>query len=95
MLVSAGRWGGCARGTLASETSIVTVKLVVSALQIEDVNSMLVYRCAKLGVPVSVHAHDPSFAYELLEIGADHMMVSKLDGIAPMERELRALGVIR
>ena len=70
-------------------------RLVVSALQIEDVNSMLVYRCARLGVPVSVHAHDPSFAHELLEAGADHLMVSKLDGIAPMERELRRLGVIR
>lgn len=70
-------------------------KLVVSALQIEDVNSMLVYRCAQLGVPISVHAHDPSFAHELLELGADHLMVSKLDGIAPMEQELRRLGVVR
>lgn len=74
---------------------IARAKLVVSALQIEDVNSMLVYRCAQLGVPVSVHAHDPSFAHELLEAGADHLMVSKLDGIAPMERELRRLRVIR
>ncbi|HUF13929.1 MAG TPA: cation:proton antiporter [Longimicrobiales bacterium] len=74
---------------------IERAKLVVSALQIEDVNSMLVYRCAQLGVPISVHAHDPSFAHELLELGADHLMVSKLDGIAPMEHELRRLGVIR
>jgi Trk K+ transport system NAD-binding subunit len=69
-------------------------KLVVSALRIEDVNSMLVYRCVQLGVPVSVHAHDPSFAHELLEIGADHLMVSKLDGIPPMQVELRRVGVM-
>ena len=70
-------------------------KLVVSALQIEDVNSMLVYRCAELGIPVSVHAHDPTLAHELLELGADHLMVSKLDGIPLMEAELRLLGVLR
>ena len=74
---------------------IARAKLVVSALQIEDVNSMLVYRCAQLGVPVSVHAHDPSFAHELLEIGADHLMVSKLDGIPQMQVELRRVGVLR
>jgi Kef-type K+ transport system membrane component KefB len=74
---------------------IERAKLVVSALQIEDVNSMLVYRCVQLGVPVSVHAHDPSFAHQLLEIGADHLMVSKLDGIPQMQRELRQLGVLR
>ncbi|HEX6588765.1 MAG TPA: cation:proton antiporter [Longimicrobiales bacterium] len=81
--------------SVLEHAGIERAKLVVSALQIEDVNSMLVYRCTQLGIPISVHAHDPSFAHELLELGADHMMVSKLDGIAPMENELRALGVIR
>ena len=81
--------------SVLEQAAIGRAKLVVSALQIEDVNSMLVYRCAQLGVPVSVHAFDPSFAHELLEIGADHLMVSKLDGIAPMEDQLRALGVMR
>ena len=74
---------------------IERAKLVVSALQIDDVNSMLVYRCAQLNVPVSVHAHDPSFAHQLLEIGADHLMVSKLDGIPQMQAELRRIGVLR
>ena len=32
---------------------------------------------------------DPVFA----EIGADHLMISKLDGIGPMEEALQALGV--
>ena len=81
--------------SVLEHVDIERAKLVVSALQIEDVNSMLVYRCTQLGVPVSVHAHDPSFAHELLELGADHLMVSKLDGIAPMEQELRGLGIIR
>lgn len=70
-------------------------KLAVSALKIEDVNSMLVYRCVQLGVPVSVHAHDPAFAHELLDLGADHLMVSKLDGIPHMQAALRRAGVLR
>jgi hypothetical protein len=74
---------------------LARAKLAVSALKIEDVNSMLVYRCVQLGVPVSVHAHDPLFAHELLALGADHLMVSKLDGIPQMQAELRRLGVLR
>lgn len=87
--------GSVSDPAVLAHVGIERAKLVVSALQIEDVNSVLVYRCTQRGVPVSVHAHDPSFAHELLELGADHIMVSKLDGIAPMEQELRALGVIR
>ena len=68
-------------------------QLVVSTLQIEDVNSLLAYRCRRMGVPVSVHAFDPSLAYELLEIGADHLMISKYDGIGQMNAAFRDVGV--
>ncbi len=73
------------------EADVPTAKLVVSAVQIEDVNSLLTYRCERLGVPVSVHAFDPSLAHELLEIGADHLMISKHDGIAPMMERVRRM----
>ncbi|HUH13645.1 MAG TPA: cation:proton antiporter, partial [Longimicrobiales bacterium] len=76
------------------EAGIEHAKLVVSTLQIEDVNSLLAYRCARLGVPVSVHAFDPSLAHELLEIGADHLMISKHDGIRHMAEQLQRLGVM-
>jgi hypothetical protein len=72
----------------------MTARLVVSALQIEDVNALLAYRCSRLGVPVSIHAFDPSLAHELLEIGADHLMISKHDGIRQMAEAFRRLGVI-
>lgn len=75
------------------EAGVAHAKLVVSALQIEDVNSLLAYRCSRMGVPVSIHAFDPSLSHELLEIGADHLMVSKHDGIRLMAEELRRLGV--
>lgn len=83
--------------TLASvfeEAGIPRAKLVASALQIEDVNSLVTYRCNRMDVPVSVHAFDPSLIDELLEIGADHLMVSKHDGIQRVEDGFRRLGVI-
>lgn len=83
--------------TLASvfeEAGIPHAKLVASALQIEDVNSLVTYRCRQMDVPVSVHAFDPSLIDELLEIGADHLMVSKHDGIRLVEDGFRRLGVI-
>ena len=85
--------GNVDHGVMLEEAGIPRAKLVVSALQIEDVNSMLAYRCRRLGVPVSIHAFDPSLADELLEIGADHLMISKHDGIRHMAAALRRLGV--
>ena len=85
--------GNVDHGVMLEEAGIPRAKLVVSALQIEDVNSMLAYRCHRLGVPVSIHAFDPSLADELLEIGADHLMISKHDGIRQMAAALRRLGV--
>ena len=69
-------------------------RLVIATPQIEDVNALIAYRCNRAGVPVSVHAFDPSMMDELLEIGADHLMVPKLDGIRLVEQELHRLGVI-
>jgi Kef-type K+ transport system membrane component KefB len=81
-------------GAVIEEAGIPRAKLVVSTLQIEDVNSLLAYRCARLAVPVSIHAFDPTLADELLEIGADHLMVSKHDGIRMVEAAFRRLGVL-
>ena len=71
-----------------------TARLVVSALQIEDANNLIAYRCRAANVPCSVHAFDPALASELLEIGADHVMVSKHDGIRQVAAALRAEGVL-
>jgi Kef-type K+ transport system membrane component KefB len=76
------------------EAGIPRARLVVSALQIEDANRLLAYRCATRGVPVSVHAFDPSLAQEYLQEGADHVMVPKLDGLQVMESALRKRGVV-
>ncbi len=51
------------------EANLSRARLAVSALQIEDSNLLLTYRCVELGVPVSVHAFDPSLVHEFLEMG--------------------------
>jgi len=86
--------GSADNPVVLDEAGIGRAKLVVSALQIEDANSMLAYRCNQLGVPVSIHAFDPTLAHELLEIGADHLMISKHDGIRLMQSEFRRLGAL-
>src|SRR5690606_1163159 len=58
------------------EASVQRAKLVVAAPQIEEANALLAYRCAQLGVPISVHAFEPALVDELIEIGADHLMIS-------------------
>ena len=77
-----------------SQAEVEHARLVVAATQIEDVTALIVYRCYRMGVPVSAHAFDPILMDELLEIGADHLMVPKLDGIRLVERELHRLGVM-
>lgn len=86
--------GDVTQASVFEEAGVERALLVVSALQIEDVNSLVAFRCERLGVPVSIHAFDPSLIDELLEIGADHLMVSKHDGIRLVEDGLRRLGVI-
>jgi Kef-type K+ transport system membrane component KefB len=76
------------------EADLHRARLAVSALQIEDSNLLLTHRCVALGVPVSVHAFDPSLVDEFLRMGADHVMVPKLDGIQVMETTLYERGLL-
>jgi Kef-type K+ transport system membrane component KefB len=69
-------------------------RLVVSALQIEDSNSMLTYRCHEAGVPVAVHAFETSMVDELRDIGATHLITSKHDGTREIALRLRDAGVL-
>ena len=86
-------FGNADHPAVLDEAGVAHAKLVVAAPQIEDSNALLAYRCRRMGVPASVHAFDPSLEDELLEIGADHLMISKLDGIRLVEQELHRLGV--
>ncbi|HSG49629.1 MAG TPA: cation:proton antiporter, partial [Longimicrobiales bacterium] len=79
---------------VAEEAGLERALLVVSALQIEEVNDLLAYQCRLAGVPTSIHAFDPSLSDELLEIGVDHLLIPKQEGVGLMESRLRSLGVL-
>ncbi|HKK26731.1 MAG TPA: cation:proton antiporter [Gemmatimonadota bacterium] len=76
------------------EADLSGALLLVSALRIEDVNGLLTHRCREEGVPVSVHAFESGQVEELLEAGADHLMVSKHEAARRLIGELRAAGVV-
>ncbi|HUE95295.1 MAG TPA: NAD-binding protein, partial [Longimicrobiaceae bacterium] len=80
--------------SVIEEAGVAKAKLVVSALQIEDTNNLLAYRCRELGVPCSIHAFDRSVVEELREIGANHLMISKYIGIKRILGELRNRGLV-
>lgn len=68
-------------------------KLLVSALQIEDANNLLAYRCRSFGVPCAIHAFDRSVVDDLRSIGATHLIESKTAGTRQLGEWLRARGV--
>jgi Kef-type K+ transport system membrane component KefB len=80
--------------SVLEEANLAEAKLVVSALQIEDANNLLAYRCRVAGVPCSIHAFDRSVVDELRQIGANHLMIPKNNGIRRIMRELQARGVL-
>jgi Kef-type K+ transport system membrane component KefB len=86
--------GSIDHASVLAEARVERARLVVSALQIEDSNKLLAYRCRELGVPASIHAFDISVQRDLREIGVDHLILSKNAGIRQMAAELRAAGVL-
>ncbi|HEX6307169.1 MAG TPA: cation:proton antiporter [Longimicrobiales bacterium] len=81
------------RGVL-EEANFGSARLVVSALQIEDTNNLLAYRCRRAGVPISINAYDPALIEELKQLGTDHIMVPKHDGTRQLALRLRDAGVL-
>jgi Kef-type K+ transport system membrane component KefB len=77
------------------EARLPRAKLLVSALQIEDVNHMLAYWGREAGVPTSIHALDQELAAELREAGAVHVIRSKSSATKRLAMLLRRAGVIR
>jgi Kef-type K+ transport system membrane component KefB len=76
------------------EAGVDHARLLVSALQIEDVNNLLAYHARRLGLPASIHAFDTSVIDDLRELDVSHLMISKDDGIRRIAGELRAREVL-
>jgi Kef-type K+ transport system membrane component KefB len=76
------------------EAGLERAKLLVSALRIEDANDLLAYRCQTAGIPCAIHVVDLSVVDNLLDLGADYLMISKVDGVKVQVRTLREMGVL-
>ncbi|MGA0846473.1 MAG: NAD-binding protein, partial [Luteolibacter sp.] len=70
-------------------------RLLVSALQIENTNELLAYRCQAAGIPSAVHVVDMSVADALLDLGVDYLMVPKVDGVKAQLEKLREMEVLQ
>ncbi len=69
-------------------------RLLVSTLHIDATNDLLAYRCQEAGVPCAVHVHDVREMENLLAIGTDYLMISKVDGVKKLNAKLRELGCL-
>lgn len=76
------------------EAGFSRTKLLISALNIEGTNNLLVYRCREAGIPCSVHAFDHAVVDELRALGADHLIHSKQEGVSHLLDALQAKGVL-
>lgn len=81
--------------TVLEEAGYGRARLLVSALQIEEVNDILAYRCKGVGTPCAIHVVDFSVVDHLLELETDYLMVSKVDGVKAQLVRLREMGVLR
>jgi len=67
--------------SVVEEIGLRRARLVVSALQIEDTNHLLAYRCRSAGVPCAIHAFDVSVVEDLLELDTSYMFMPAVDGV--------------
>ena len=81
--------------SVLEEAGFAKAKFIVSALQIEETNDLLAYREKSVDVPCAIHVVDLSVVENLLELEADYLMVSKVDGVKAQLRTLKEMGVLK
>ena len=63
------------------EIGLSSARLVISALQIEDTNHLLAYRCRSAGVSCAIHAFDISVVEDLLDLDTAYMFMPAFDAV--------------
>lgn len=79
--------------SVVEEIGLREAKIVVSALQIEDTNHMLAYRCRSAGVPCAIHAFDVSVVDDLLDLDTTYLMMPAADGVVQQRKLMQQEGV--
>jgi Kef-type K+ transport system membrane component KefB len=78
--------------SVVEEARLAQAKLVISALQIENSNNLLAYRCRAAGVPVAIHAFDKSVTPDLERMGVDYLINPKKSWV---KQAVQALSQLR
>lgn len=80
--------------SVIEEIGLRQARLVVSALQIEDTNHLLAYRCRSAGVPCAIHAFDVSVVADLLDLDTAYLLMPAVDGVVEQRAILEKEGVL-
>jgi len=80
--------------SVVEEIGLARAKLVLSALQIEDANHLLAYRCRSAGVPCAIHAFDMGLVDDLLELNTAYLITPAVDAAIHQRRLLQEEGVL-
>jgi Kef-type K+ transport system membrane component KefB len=87
--------GNASYEPVLEEAGIARARLLISTIEDEELNSLLVYRCHQHGVACSMHGYDRSILHELRVEGADHLIEStraERDAVLEALRGAGALG---
>lgn len=80
--------------SVIEEIGLQKAKLVVSALQIEDANQLLAYRCKSFGIPCVIHAFNVSVVDDLLELDTTYLLMPALDGVVEQRKLMIREGIL-
>ena len=81
--------------SVVEEVGLREARLVVSALQIEDTNHLLAYRCRSASVPCAIHAFDLSVVNDLLDLDVTYLMMPAADGILQQRQLMQQQGIFK
>ena len=79
--------------SVVEEIGLRDAQLVVSALQIEDVNHLLAYRCRSAGVRCAIHAFDLSVVDDLIDLDTAYLLMPAIDGVVEQRNLMQQEGI--
>lgn len=80
--------------SVIEEIGLRDAKLVISALQIEDTNLLIAYRCRSFNVPCTIHAFNVSVVNDLLDLNTTYLLVPSVDGILELRKLMEKEGIL-
>ncbi|MFO7724518.1 MAG: cation:proton antiporter, partial [Oceanipulchritudo sp.] len=80
--------------SVVEEIGLARANLVLSALQIEDTNHLLAYRCRTARVPCAIHAFDMGLVEDLLELNTAYLITPAVDAAIQQRKLLQEEGVL-